>query len=418
MLAGGWTLVIGCAMMLAAGCAMTQSTLTDMTVGSHGVACRSNAGSYFLPKTIFRVGLTKRTTGGGTANERSYFELSYLAAMRRSDGTRPYCLDYLANISSDDEINVVKYTGRLAVGTGEPAQLAKAKEELGPLDPVLLDRITSLRQANLQFDPNLLRYVMSDAVDQSAYIAETLIKSIFLGVAGASATVRGAGLDKPDATTGIQRVAELDFDPFDPVQSAIVNELLKDFGFCILVAGATFDPSLATVQQYCDKPMWWVQKQPVFNRKLETARSHNDVKEVRGILYRPRMPYRVFLFIKSELAKAGGWRLRKAEIVTMENIAPVIAVGVDRTFFAQRKTALVFDLPTSTPSTHVAELGSCRAIRTPAVTATRPLTSTQPQPRCDLMRKAMITSSTPSARNNAATKAVSVRMPASGRKAR
>jgi hypothetical protein len=211
---------------------------------------------------------------------------------------------------------------------------------------VLLDRITSLELANAQFDPNLLRYVMSDAVDQSAYIAETLIKSIFLGVAGASATVRGAGLAEP--TSGLQRVAELDFDPFDPVQSAVVNESLKDFGFCIVVAGATFDPSLATVQQYCDKPMWWVQKQPVFNRKLETARSHNDVKEVRGILYRPRMPYRVLLFIKSDLGKAGGWKLRKAEIVAMENISPVISVGVDRTFFAQRKTALVFDQGTLT----------------------------------------------------------------------
>jgi len=224
LLAGARALALGCAALLAAGCAMTQSTLTDVTAGRHDVACRSNAGSYFLPKTIFRVGLTKRTTAGGTANERSYFELSYLAAIRRSDGTKPYCLDYLANVSSDDEINVVKYTGRLAVGTGDQ-RLAAAKKELGLReidDKVLLDRITSLELANAQFDPNLLRYVMSDAVDQSAYIAETLIKSIFLGVAGASATVRGAGLAEP--TSGLQRVAELDFDPFDPVQSAVVNE--------------------------------------------------------------------------------------------------------------------------------------------------------------------------------------------------
>jgi hypothetical protein len=335
---------LGCAALAAAGCAMMQSS--SLEIGPGLPACSSNAGSYFLPKTMFRLGVDQRTTGSGDT-KRSNFELAYLVAFRRSDGTKPYCLDYLASVTSKDEINVVKYSPRLVVqpaNATEAQMLAAAKQRLialGMPSDALSDA-RSLPELNAEFDSNLLRYVASDAVDQSAYIVQALTTAIFTGVAGVGAAPRAAGLAKPEEGKPL-RVAEHDFDPFDPLQSAIINQSLRDFGFCIVVAGVTFDPSLMTVQQYCDDPMRRSRLQPAFNRKLEAARAHNDVKDVRGILYRPRVPYRVHVFLKADLSRPGGWTLRKSEVIAMENIAPIIAVGVDRAFFAQRKTALVFD---------------------------------------------------------------------------
>jgi len=39
----------------------------------------------------------------------------------------------------------------------------------------------------------------------------------------------------------------------------------------------------------------------------------------------------------------GGWRLAQTGKIEMENIAPILSVGVDRTYFAERKTILAFD---------------------------------------------------------------------------
>ncbi len=336
--------------LLVAGCGMMESTLSDLDVGSGKVTCHSNAGSYFLPKTMFRLGVIKRTTGA-EGDERSWYELNYLVAIRRSDGTKPYCLDYLGSITSDDTINVVKYSNRLLAGV-DKLDFDKPIPELSSpfgspaIDKARLqvagDHVRTLANINAQLDSNLLRYVSSDSVDQSAYIAKALIRTLFLGVASAGAGVKAAGLSGLDGDK-VQRVAELDFDPFDPVRTAVVNDALKDFGFCILIQGGTLDPEHGSIQHYCDKPLRAVQQQQAFNARLADARQHNDVMVTRGILYRPRLPYRVLLFLKSDLAKPQGWVLRKSEVIPMENIAPIVSVGVDRTYFAQRKTTLVFD---------------------------------------------------------------------------
>ncbi len=74
-------------------------------------------------------------------------------------------------------------------------------------------------------------------------------------------------------------------------------------------------------------------------------------------------------------------------------------------------------MPVSKPMAQTAELGSSAAISTPTATAMRPLISNQPQPSCGRTRTAMITSSTPSARNRAASRMVSVMMPVNGKNA-
>ncbi len=332
-------IALGNAVSIIAGCAMMSSSLTDLDAQTGQVACHTNAGAYFLPKTMFRVGIIKHIIESGE-DDQTYYKLSHLTAIRRSDGTKPYCLDYLGNITSDDEINVVKYTDRLAVRNNEVVDLPKTKEKLlAHLPQALRDRATTLAAIKSELDPNLLRYVASDALDQSSYILKALTKALFLGIAGAGATTKSSALAALDERSKIQRVIELDYDPFDSVRTAMVNDALKEFGFCIVVETGTFDPAVTTVQEYCDKPKQFIRRHHEFDKKLKTARFHNDVKSVRGILYRPRIPYKVFLFLKSD----GKWKLRKSETIAMENIAPIVSVGIDRTFFAQRKTALVFD---------------------------------------------------------------------------
>jgi hypothetical protein len=342
--------------LLTGGCSMMQSTLPDLDAGAEKLGCTSNAGSYYLPKTMLRLGIIKRTIDANPSavpptEAGASFELSYLVALRRSDSTKPYCLDYLKSITSDDNINIVKYSSRLSLvrESSGAFDLDKSLAKLpSPYGSSALDkkRILTIDTFNAQVDSNLLRYVSTDALDQSSYIAKALIKTLFLGVAGASSGVKSAGLAAAEGKE--QRVAEMDFDPFDPFRTAVINDAIKDFGFCILIEGGTLDPEHGSIQHYCDAPMKAVTLQPDFNARLEAARSHTEVKDVRGILYRPRIPYRVMLFLKQDLGKPRGWTLRKSEVLAMENIAPVIAIQVDRTFFAQRKTALVFDQGTLT----------------------------------------------------------------------
>ena len=149
--------------------------------------------------------------------------------------------------------------------------------------------------------------------------------------------------DKPECKAVTAFKAE--FDPFDPVESARVNQALKDFGFCMLLGQLTFNTAQATIDSYCDGP------QPTFARapvpKLEYVHKNPEVK---GIFYRPRVPHNYYLFVKKNplkrhgrFATAGGWELQKTTPVEMENISPVLSVGIERAAFTERQTVLAFD---------------------------------------------------------------------------
>jgi hypothetical protein len=61
-----------------------------------------------------------------------------------------------------------------------------------------------------------------------------------------------------------------------------------------------------------------------------------------GIFYRPRMPYPIHVYLRDN-PRVPRWRLGISRVIEMENIAPLVAVGVDRTLFTQRKTTLLFE---------------------------------------------------------------------------
>ena len=63
----------------------------------------------------------------------------------------------------------------------------------------------------------------------------------------------------------------------------------------------------------------------------------------RGVLYRPRVPYNYYLFVRHLERGQVRWKLRRTATLLLENRSPIISVGVDRSFFASRRTALLFD---------------------------------------------------------------------------
>jgi hypothetical protein len=82
-------------------------------------------------------------------------------------------------------------------------------------------------------------------------------------------------------------------------------------------------------------------KPPQYRKGGAAPKSGADM--IRGIYYRPRIPHLVQVYIKDNPDLLGGWKLRLSNAVEMENVAPIVQVGIDRAAFTQKKTTLVFD---------------------------------------------------------------------------
>lgn len=268
---------------------MAESSLIGQLDAPSGLGCRGTSGAYYLSKTYFKVKVVKRQIGQTWVNE-----LVELMPTRRPDRNQGYCLDYLASATADEKLHV---------------------------------------QMDNDF---LLKSISSEAVDQSGYIIKTLIRAAFTGITHVQA--RGLRADGPPVD-----LFEGEWDPINPVQSAIVNAALKDTGFCVVVEGATFDLSRQTVDSYCNDPAaaYGVKGAP---RGAFEAPPPNDRRlQAKGILYRPRVPHAVYLFVNPTPGRKGKWALAQVASIPIENDQPTVSVGVDRSFFAARKTALVFD---------------------------------------------------------------------------
>jgi hypothetical protein len=64
---------------------------------------------------------------------------------------------------------------------------------------------------------------------------------------------------------------------------------------------------------------------------------------VPGILYRPRQSYRAYIYVKDDPKGPDPWRLVQTVQLRLENISPVVSLGVERAIFSARRTAFLFD---------------------------------------------------------------------------
>ena len=293
----------------AGSCTMVDSSLVKE---DSEVAClEGNAlGSYSLPKSYLKVTVWRRRDPETLVD---YHKLQLDGLYTRPDRSRLYCLDYLASPTSIDAVRVWK-------------------------------------------NPDgLLARVTARAEDQTVEIAKKLIQTIFTLLVGFG------GVEDPGGRAGADNVPWVDvfdaeFDPTDPASSQDVNKRLRDFGLCLISAddaSSGIDPN-----RYCEHPRRRGSDDDEHGPKHrrngsgdandEESDRHvvgrggrRDVQ--RGIFYRPRLPYQIFLFARDDRLVKGKWSLKRRAVVEIENHAPIISVGIDRTIFAKRATELVFD---------------------------------------------------------------------------
>lgn len=282
------TLIAG----LLGACSMASSTLL---LNDDAAGCSGSVGSYYLSKSYLQVVVTRDDNG-----KPQFKEVKVVPHGDRSSG---YCLNFLASTTSKDTFVVQK-------------------------DPT----------------EQVLQLITSRAEDRSAVIADKVIQTVFRGLeAGAAGTdFRAAREEAPRLANAFQG----EYDPFNEQQARLLNDGLKDTGFCLFLDdGSRRRPNMAT---YCDNPIGDLGRETLLKNANAYAsqglRRESAFQQAEGVLYRPRLPYTLYLFrnIRPDQQLPGKWALWQSETVYLENKSPTLAIAIDRTYFAQRNTTLRF----------------------------------------------------------------------------
>jgi hypothetical protein len=288
-----------CVALALGSCAMAESVpINRMNL----LGCETDSGAYYLSKTHLEVTVERVKLVDATTKEVAgvFNRIRGITEKRKPDRRHGFCLDYLASPTADEKVYIQKD------------------------------------------DKYLLKLISTQAIDQSAYILKNIINAIFIGISS------GAGQDFRGLTSGLEEVVDgiafrAQYDPFDPSDSAFINASLTELGFCLVLENRTFDPNQETIDSYCSNPGGHGRLRPGAAFKPEDAPAQAIAETgSRGILYRPLLPYNYYLFVK----QGGGgkrWKLRHTQVVKLENVSPIISVGIDRSFFANRRSALLFN---------------------------------------------------------------------------
>jgi len=279
-----------------------------------GVICKSDLGSYALPKAFVHI-VVQRTDPAAAPdivpfnNVRTFGGVSPVEIRRHPDRSLVFCLDYLASSLSHDVINVKKWP---TVGATAPAQELKS---------------------------SFLGAVLINARDRTVFVIEALIRAAFIAASGnPEFAPRNLNVG---ATSEL--LADLEFDPFDPRESAEVNTRLSSLGICLVLEGYTFDRDRTSVDSYCNSP----KSHATWTTPILKAYAKAEAKPANpllpGLLYRPRVPYRLFVYRKLDPGGRDRWKLSETQQVALENLSPVLSLDVRRAAFGGRNANFVFD---------------------------------------------------------------------------
>lgn len=293
------------ALPAACGIAESHRIALDQPPPASGTACASALGSYALPKSYLQIKVTQ-TNGGPpqlTAPERPISAAIPIGIVRRTDPALVFCLDYLASATSHDIITIEK----------SPRGAAQAEKSA------------------------FLGAVLVNASDKTVTIVRTLLRAFFILATGKSDFEPNRADQIPPEV-----LAELEYDPFDPRESAVVNARLSKLGYCLILEGYTFDTHSYNVDQYCGAPER-VGAYPTMVTKayVATAAVPADPKTP-GLLYRALHPYRLAIFQKKDPGGRGSWLLTRMVGVELENLSPVLALDIHRAAFTNRNTNFIF----------------------------------------------------------------------------
>jgi hypothetical protein len=276
------------------------------------VNCHSSLGAYFLPKSFVKVEVKQFTEKATKKLVRN--SLTNLDTVVRADTKRMFCLDYLESLLASDQVQVKKTSFR-------PADDATAKT-----------RATGSQ---------LLETVASNAVDQSALILRRLVRTAFIAISG----FRDVGFEDPSASEKVvfETVADFEYDPFDQTQSAYINERLREYGFCLVLEHYTSGQPTTSAERYCNNPPVFMQRETAFGRAYVEFNTVPVAQRSPGILYRPRAMFQLHVYVKDQPKSKEPWQLRKTMPIALENVSPVLSIGVDRAAFTKKQIALIFD---------------------------------------------------------------------------
>jgi hypothetical protein len=299
--------------LVLASCQVMDSSVTYVVRpdGSQARRCASGLGSYALPYSTITFKVSQPYKSGVRVG-RPRLEISKPEA--HPDPKHIYCLDFLENPFSDDNITVA-YDKR----TGTTDSFTK----------------TGISASGL------LSLIASKNVDQTGDIIRNFLRAIFIFASGDYNFSFNRLTDEFDE---IVMMTEQTVDPFDLSAMAALNKSFAEYGYCITLGKFTVDDSHYTANSYCDNPDISFRNGavPPLLRASKEQRYLVD-KLPTGVFYRPRQRYPLDIYVRDDPPARKEWELRATDGVMLENVSPILVLHVNRTIFAEYRTALAFD---------------------------------------------------------------------------
>jgi hypothetical protein len=268
-----------------------------------GSPCMSKLGSYSLPKSFLRVRVGRKKDA--PPDIALFPDGSVVQVIPHADPSLLFCLDHLSAPNAQEQVKIIKWA---------PPDQPTAKT-------------------------GFLGAVLVNVTDQTAYIMRALIRAAFIAISGAPSFPRTATFGDSEI------IADLEFDPFDQREAATVNSQLTKLGVCVVLPGYMYDPRFSP-EQYCSDPdRHAVVLGPIYKAYRTFEETPAD-PHLPGLLYRARYPYRVGIYQKKDPQGPGKWRLSQMTTVLLENLSPVLSLGITRTVFANKTMNFVFNAGT------------------------------------------------------------------------
>jgi hypothetical protein len=290
----------------------STQTFVERPDGSVVQSCASGLGSYSLAYSTIRVKVYQDF--GANNQPVSGASLFVTPPTPHPDPKQKYCLNFLESGFADDKVQVVWS------GAGDANDASKPEATRSPND--------------------LLALVVSKNIDRTGEIIRKLIRALFIALSRNPDSTFGRGLNDAVET---RLMTEQDVNPFDVPAMARLNKSLKEYGICITLGKYTHSEMLSA-DAYCNSPDLSLSLSGL-SRYAEVAQKQRYLvdKLPIGIFYRPKQSYSLFAYVRDDPDLGGPWHLRKVESVQLENISPVMVLGVSRALFAEHRVAFAFD---------------------------------------------------------------------------
>jgi hypothetical protein len=290
------------------GCQMLDSTHLEADPAFAGASCRSNAGTYHLPRRLLTITMSgNQKDGYGIKVDQD--------AVYVADRSETYCLDFLLSATSADRIGV-------------------QRDENG-----------------------LLQRIFTQADDKTPAVAAQVIQAAADLVASNRASLQRSSQQFKDADNQIIAVASYQFDPFVEREAREVNEALATFGFCVYldphndpfvpswsedICRGRAEPRAKQAREAIPGAVY--KAEPAFPRSGLAIFDPKPVPpemQARGILYRPELSHSLVIIRKQDRGSRS-WRVAASERVVMPNAAPAFILEVKRATFVKAETDIQF----------------------------------------------------------------------------